>query len=274
VRVFISADIEGISGLVSWSQCEGPNVPEYDYGRERIHVDVNAAIRGAFDAGAQSVVVKDSHGNSKNLRMEDLEPGVELISGNGAPDDTMMLGLDDTFDGVFLIGYHAKAGTPRAVMEHTLSGCTHRLFVNDVELGEMGISALLAAESGVPILMVSSDEAGCAEAAATFPGVVTAAVKKGLGRYMAHCPPAGESETVVYDAAKEAVSRVGSTKPYRLASPYTVRIEMCRTDQADGAMHVPGLERLDGYTVQFTHADFTEAHRTIWAVMGAARGGG
>src|ERR1700733_200141 len=99
--------------------------------------DVNAAIRGARAAGATQIVVKDSHGNSKNLLIDDLEPGIELVSGHGSGNDGMMMGIDDTFDAAMLIGYHAMAGTLGGIMEHTITGGVHRLWVNGILTGEM-----------------------------------------------------------------------------------------------------------------------------------------
>src|SRR5437016_11887453 len=111
MRVYISGDIEGITGIVSWSQCGRPNKDHYDwdFARRMYSHDINAAIRGARAAGATTVVVKDSHNTGKNLLIEDLEPGTELISGYGAGLDGMMEGINSSFDAMMLVGYHAMA---------------------------------------------------------------------------------------------------------------------------------------------------------------------
>jgi len=163
MRVYISVDIEGITGLVSWSQCSRPDGKSFDYAfaRRMMSHDLNAAIRGARRAGATEIVIKDSHGNSKNLLIEDLEPGVELISGHGAGRDGMMQGINATFDAALLVGYHARAGALGGIMEHTITGGIHRIIINGQEIGEIGLSAAAAGQYGVPLLAVTSDLAGC-----------------------------------------------------------------------------------------------------------------
>src|SRR5687768_10694745 len=150
MKVYISADIEGITGLVSWSQCSRPDGSSYDFpfARRMMSHDVNAAIRGARRAGATEVVVKDSHGNSKNLLIEDLEPDVKLISGHGSGIDGMMQGIDESFDAAMLVGYHAMACTTAGIMEHTITGGVHRMKVNGELCGEIGLSAAVAGRYG------------------------------------------------------------------------------------------------------------------------------
>src|SRR5258708_2786980 len=138
MKVFISVDIEGATGLVSFSQCGRPNGEHYDFGfaRRMLTHDVNAAIRGFRAAGATQVVVKDAHATCKNLLIEDLEPGTELISGFGSRKDGMMDGIDESFDAAALVGYHGMAGALNALMEHALIGGLHRFWINGQLAGE------------------------------------------------------------------------------------------------------------------------------------------
>jgi D-amino peptidase len=269
VNVYISGDIEGITGLVSWSQCGRPDGEHYDFAfaRERYTADVNAAIRGAREAGAEKVVVKDSHGNSKNLLVSDLESGVELISGHGAGIDGMMAGIDSSFDCALLIGYHAMAGTPQAVMEHTIASRIHRMTINGTPAGEIAMSAGVAGRFGVPIVAISSDKAGCAEAAGLIPGIETASVKEGLGRYMARCLHPSDTAHLIESAAREGVRKAASTRPWKLEGPVTFRIEFAKTDEADLASRLVGTSRIDGYSVEYTGASFEEAHRAAWTIF-------
>lgn len=259
MKVFISADIEGITGLVSWSQCSRPNGESWDYpfARRMMTHDVNAAIRGARNAGATQVVVKDSHGNSKNLLIEDLEPGVELISGHGSGRDGMMEGIDASYDAAFLVGYHAKAGTAYGIMEHTYTGRSHRLFINEMEVGEMGLSAATAGRYGVPLAFVSSDEQGCAEASLFLPGVHTAITKYGLGRYMGRLLHPSETGPLIEAAAEKALKELN--KPWTFDGPCTVRLEVNRTEDADWAARIPGVTRVDGYNVSATLPNYADA---------------
>ena len=268
--VFISADIEGITGLVSWSQCSRPDGESFDYAfaRRMMAHDVNAAVRGARRAGAERVLVKDSHGNSKNLLIEDLEPGVELVSGHGSRTDGMMVGIDASFGCAMLVGYHARAGTLGGIMEHTITGGVHRLWVDGVETGEMGLSAGVAGTYGVPLVMVSSDAAGCAEAAALVPGVETATTKEGYGRYMGRLLHPSETAPLIEAAAERAVRRAGMIAPKTYAEPTTVRVEFNRAEEADmGAKLVPNPTRVDGYTLEGTFGTYAEAHRFAWNLM-------
>ena len=265
MNVFISADIEGVTGLISWSQAGRPNSEHYDFAfaRRMMTHDVNAAVRGARAAGAKRVVIKDSHGNSKNLLIDELEPGVELMSGVGSGRLGMMEGLDGSFDAALLIGYHAKAGTAEGIMEHTYTGRAHRLFINDVEIGEMGLSAATAGRLGVPLAMVSSDEMGCREAQGMIPGVHTAITKYGIGRYMGRLLHPSETGPLIESTATKALQKLN--KPWTFSGDCTVRLEVNRTEDADWAARIPGVTRVDGYSVQVTVDNYTDAQS--WAVV-------
>lgn len=276
MKVYISADIEGITGLVSWSQCGRPNSENYDFkfAREMMTHDVNAAVRGARAAGATAVVIKDSHGNSKNLLIDQLEPGVELVSGHGAGKDGMMMGLDASFDAAMLIGYHAMAGTQGGVMEHTMTGRVHRMTINGRPAGEQALSAGVAGQYGVPIVAVSSDLAGCREASDLVPFVQTACVKEGYGRYMAKCKHPRETSKLIEEAAREGCRRAKSIEPWRPELPVTIAIEHNRTEEADFAEKLLHARRNDAYTVEFTFDSFAEAHQMALSVFSAGISGG
>lgn len=269
MKVYISADIEGISGLVAWSQCGRPRSEYFDYrwARERMTADVNAAIRGAKRAGATEVVVKDSHGNSKNLLVDQLEPGTRLISGHGAQTGGMMNGVDRSFSCAFLVGYHAMAGTESAVMEHTVTGNVHRMWINGMPAGEIALSSAVAGCFDVPVTLVTSDRAGCREATALLPGVQTAEVKVALGRYSADCLHPADSEALIEARAQAAVEAASSLDPWLPETPTTIRIEFNRTEEADQAARCPGARRLDAYTLEVTGDTWSAVHQSAWALM-------
>lgn len=271
MKVYISADIEGVTGLVSWSQCGRPNSDHYDfrYARERMTADVNAAIRGARKAGATEVVVKDSHGNSKNLLASDLEPGTHLISGHGVSTEGMMANIDNTYACALLVGYHAMAGTLHGVMEHTITGQVHRLKINGHEAGEIAMAAGVAGRHGVPVVMVSSDLAGCNEASALLPGVEVAVTKKGIGRHMAHCFSPEETSAAIEEAAERAVRRAPNfaVQPYLPEPPYTFTIEFNRQEEADNAARLARCHRLDAYTVEYYADNWDTAHQAAWNLL-------
>ena len=146
IRVFISVDLEGISGLVSGSQMSSGG-PDYGMGRSLAEADTNAAIGAAFDAGASTVVVIDSHGSKTNPRPDRVDPRAELVTGNQRPLG-MIHGIDATFDAVVFIGYHARTGTTDAIADHTYTGQLKRIAFNGIELGEAGLAGAVAGTTG------------------------------------------------------------------------------------------------------------------------------
>lgn len=269
--IYISADIEGVTGVVTWKQCGSPSSEHYDwqFARKMMTHDVNAAIRGARKAGAQRIVVKDSHNVSLNLLICDLEPGVELISGSGAGDDGMMEGIDTSFGAAFLVGYHARAGTPCGIMEHTITGRVHRFLINGVEAGEQMLSAFTAWHYGVPLALVTSDDKGCAEAMSFADGVVTACTKYGLGRFMGRLMHPSETGPAIESAAELAVraAQSGSVMAQAVPSFFELLLEGNRSEEMDLVDQLSGWERLDGYTARWVGEDWPSAHTAARRAM-------
>ncbi len=271
MKVFIAGDIEGITGLVGWSQCEAPGSgPDWDFARRMYTHDINAAIRGAKAGGATEVVVKDSHNMCRNLLVDQLEPGTRLISGIGADRDGMMTGIDPAFSAAFLVGYHSMAGTAVGVMEHALYGGLHRCWINGVEAGEILASGLVAGAYGVPLALVTSDDAGCAEASSQVPGVTTYSVKKAVGRFMADLKHTSETGPGIEAAAKKAMQSASGLKPLLATGPVTWRVEFHYTNEVETCLVLPFVRRIDGYTIEFTGATYLESHTLLYAVFGIA----
>jgi len=269
MKVYISVDIEGATGVVSFSQCESPDSSFYDwpFARRMLTHDVNAAIRGARLAGATEVVVKDSHAGCRNLLIDELESGVELISGIGSGTMGMMEGIDASFDAVFLVGYHGMAGTPSALMEHALAGGLHRFWVNGVESGEIAVSAAVAGTFGVPTVLVTSDDAGCGEASRMLPGVRTYTTKHSLGRYMGRLLHPSVTGPGIENAAAEAVRGLSATAPFRVEEPVTMKITFRSVEEADLAATLPTVRRLDGYSLEWSADDYLTAHQIAYNVF-------
>ncbi len=277
MRVYISADIEGVTGVVSWKQCGSPSAEHYDwaFARRMMTHDVNAAIRGAIAGGATRVVVKDSHNTGKNLLISDLEPGTELISGTGAGDLGMMEGVDQGFDVAFLVGYHAMAGTGYGIMEHTISGRVHRFWVNGEEWGEQRMSATAAAACGVPLALVVSDDKGCAEAHTWGGDLMHSFVTKyGMGRYMGRLLHPSVTGEGIQAAAQAAMSAAGKSPALPLPETNHLRLEVNRSEEADAVAQLADWHRRDGYTVEWEgEGGWPAAHiaaRRAMAVMGLA----
>ena len=272
MRVYISADIEGTTGTVTWGQAGAPSSNHYDWphARRMMTHDVNAAVRGARGAGAERVFVKDSHGGGKNLLVEELEPNTELLSGSGSGALGMMEGVDGGFDCAMLVGYHAMAGTAMGVMEHTISGNVHRYWINGMPAGEIAMSAAAVGVIGIPLVMVSSDQAGCDEAAALMPWVRTVVTKQGIGRYMGRLLHPSETGPRIEQAAKEAVANVSGARTWAPETPVTVKIEFNRSEECDVACQLLEWVRLDAYTVECAVPDWPTAHVASRRAIAAA----
>jgi len=229
--------------------------------------DVNAAIEGALEAGANRIVVSDAHGEMYNLIIDDLHPAAELVSGPVRPLG-MLQGLDEGFDLVFLIGYHAQVGSHQGVINHTYSGATiSALRINGQPAGEVALSAALAGETGVPVGLVTGDEATISEAKALLPDAVTVAVKRGYGRYAALCLHPREARRRIREGAKQALGRAGQLGVYRLPPPIRLEVQFSRTPMADAAELIPCVRRVDGMTVVYEAESMVQAYRLLQALV-------
>jgi len=277
MKILISADMEGISGIVDWEQVT-PGHPEYlSRGRQLMTGDVNAAVNGVFEGGADEVVVSDGHWNGRNILLEQLDPRARLNSGSPSP-FSMLQSLDDTPtpDALLLVGYHAMAGTKKAVLEHTWSHSSVRaVYLNDKRVGEIGLNAALAGEYGAPVIAFTGDQHAGAEAQDLLgAGLDIAVVKNATGRYAAQCLPLAEARERICEAAARAVSKLRAGQapaPFSLAPPIRLAIEFMDTQQVDRAFLMPGTERIDGTRLEFTAPDMVTAHRAFRAMVMLAR---
>ncbi len=180
LKVFISVDMEGIAGVVSGRECSSSG-PDYNYFRELMTLEVNAAVEGALQAGATEIVVRDGHGAKINVLPDLLHERAKLLRGVTKLPENMMLGIDESFDAVIFIGYHAKAGTEGGVIAHTSSGNVIDLSINGVSLPEAGYNALLAGLHDVPVVLVAGDNWICSQVKELFGEVTTVETKVGMG---------------------------------------------------------------------------------------------
>jgi D-amino peptidase len=277
MKILISADMEGISGIVDWEQVL-PGHPEYlSRGRQLMTGDVNAAVNGAFEGGASEVVVSDGHWDARNILIEQLDPRARLNSGTPSP-FSMLQSIDDTPapDALVLIGYHAMAGTKKAVLDHTWSDTRVRaVFLNDRPVGEIGLNAAVAAEYGVPLIALSGDQHACLEGQDLLgPTLEIAAVKNATGRYAAQCLPLPEARERICEAVARAVThlRSGQAPPlYAVPAPVRLVVEFMQTQHTDRAFLIPGTERASGTRLEYTAPDMVTAHRAFRAMMGLSR---
>jgi D-amino peptidase len=229
----------------------------YGEGQDLVINDVNAAVSGLVDAKVDQIVVWDNHHMSFNQLLPRLHPAAQYMRGSG-PNNTRWPILDASVNGLILLGYHAKAGTLHAVLEHTMSSLSwFRFSVNGRQCGELGIDAAMAGAVGVPVIMASGDDKLCAEATDFLgPDVVTVCVKQGLARHGAICLSPEESGRRIAHGAREAVGRIGKVKPLDLGSPAEIELVYKQTSQADEAdLRMFNGRRVDGYTVRWTAPD-------------------
>jgi D-amino peptidase len=261
LKVFISVDMEGITGLVHGDQV-GSDGRDYQMARRWMTEEANAAVLGALDAGATEVIVNDSHGSMRNLILAELHPAATLITGSPKP-LSMMQGIDETFVAAVFIGYHASEGTMDGVLDHTMSGGTVAgVKVNGVEMPELGLNALVAGRFGVPVVFVSGDKAVCGQATALLgSSVVTVAVKEGIGKRAAKTLPLKKAHELIRQNVKAALEKRASMKVYAPRSPYTFELSFFRSSQADQASVIPGVKRLNAKTVTISSPDAVEGFK-------------
>jgi len=259
-KVYISVDMEGISGVSGPDQTSAGGA-EYARARALMVEDANAAIRGAFDGGAASVLVNDSHGGQRNLLPEDLDPRAHLIS-HSFKRHGMMEGLDETFDAVLFVGYHAKAGAPRGLFAHTGSGVVADLQINGRSAGEGGMNALMAAWYGVPVVMVSGDDVAVAEIEASVPGIRGVIVKRALNVLALEQKPLAQARREITEAARTGVAGAAKVERQR-AAVYRVVLRYRNFTYPEIATAFREIELVAPDTVAFTRETMPEAYRLI-----------
>ena len=259
-KVYISVDLEGISGVNGDDQTSAGQ-PEYARARKLMAEDANAAIRGAFAGGATEVVVNDSHGSQRNLLPEDLDPRVRLIS-HSFKRHGMMEGLDETFDAVLFVGYHAKADAPRGLFAHTGSGVVRDLQVNGVSVGEGGMNAAMAAWYGVAVALVTGDDAAVEEVKAVAPAVRTVAVKRAINTRAVELLSLAEARKQIEEGARQAVAGAKKPAPIR-TGPYKVTMRFRDMTIPEVASAFREIERSAPDAVTFSRDTMPDAYRLI-----------
>lgn len=272
IKLFLSTDFEGTSGIVAWEQTMQGNV-EYEQGLRLLTHEVNAVIQGALDAGIGEIhfVVNDSHSTMRNLRPQELLGRATLITGRHKP-LYMMQGLDDSFDGVCFVSYHGSIGAEQAVLSHTYNpNAIWEVRLNGEVVGESGINALVAAHYHVPIIFVSGDAATAREAQAIAPKAEKVVVKESLGRFAAsHLHPDVACE-LLRAGAKSAVREIRGmpTPPFTL--PVTLEITFLVADMAEMALWIKGVERSASRTVKVVSDNLLDVYRTFVTIVTLTR---
>ena len=271
LKVYISVDMEGIAGVVNGDQTSASG-RDYGIARRWMTQEVNAAIAGARMAGATEIVVNDSHGSMRNVIISELDSEAYLITGSPKP-LSMMQGIDETFDAVFFIGYHARAGSVDGVLDHTYSsGSVFSIKVNDMELGESEQNALIAGCFDVPIVLVTGDQTVCSQVKKSLgEEVETAVVKEGIGRHAAKSLTPAMACELIKEKAKIALENRNRVKPLKMEPPYRFELTYLRSYMADAGAIIPQVERTGPRTVAFEIDDYIEGYKLFRALVSLGR---
>jgi D-amino peptidase len=260
MKIFMHWDMEGAAGIMSrehlWYWEDGVREEVAAEGRRLLTADVNAAAAAALGAGVDEVILCDTHHGGGNFLLDQIlaDPRITVLPnsvGYQGAERRWMPGLDESVDGLMLMGHHAKAGTPGAFLPHTQTLAWADVRINGQSVGEMGIEACYAGHWDVPPVLAQGTELACREAAALFPGVVTAAVKHAVSHDRCAGPDPETARWLTARKVIEAVEglRAGRFAPYKPALPMTVTIRMHAVEDADAAAQQPGVERVDAHTV-------------------------
>ena len=263
VKVFISVDLEGIGGVGSPLMTSSGGK---DYGTSRRYLteEVNSVVAAIFEhVPSADILVNDSHGDHQNVLHGELDPRVSYIQGSIKPLG-MVQGLDSSFDGAIFIGYHAKAGDPDGFLAHTGSGSVKGLWLNDVEVGEGGMNAAFAGSLGVPVILVSGDSAAAAELGQLL-GSETVTTKTAETPSSARLLHPDVVRVMLRETTKTALDRLRSDgfSPLAIGSPVEIRMRFASTTHVDVLQSIPGMSKVDGYTVRYTARSMDEAYRLI-----------
>lgn len=263
-KIFISIDMEGITGVVQPAQLgPGPDGWEYARAREWMTGEARAAIDGARAAGATEFVIADSHGNMQNLLIDQLPDDVRVVRGSPRP-LSMMQGIDNTFAGVVFVGYHASEYGSDAVRGHTMSSA--RLLhvkLNGVEVGEGVWNAAIAGSFGVPVIFISGDRAAVEQFRKTVPAAEGAIVKEGFGYHSAITVTPARGRELIRQGVERAVRRLGGMKPHVVRTPVELEVGFKLTLDAERISYIPGLRRVDAHAVAGTLPDMPTAAKLL-----------
>ena len=266
LKIYISADMEGVAGAVTEAQL-GPGGFEYERFREFMTAEVNAAIDAARAAGATEILVSDSHGNGQNLLIDKM-PNDVMIVRSWPRELSMMEGIDETFDGVIFIGYHASTANTRGVRAHTMSSANVTdLRLNGKSMSEGSMNAAIAGQFGVPVIMVSGDDVAVAETQVIVGDMEGAVVKWARGFHSAKTLTPEAAQEVIRTRAASAVSRIDDFEPYILETPIEVELTLKHYQPVELLAYLSNVERVNSHTIRYTAEDMTDVTKFLTFVL-------
>jgi len=271
MKIYISADLEGVAGVVTGDQL-GPSGFEYQRAREWVTREVLAAVNAARESGAAELVVADSHGNAENLLIDQFPNDVRIIRGFPRPLE-MMAGIDKSFDAAFLIGYHASTNNLKGTRAHTFSSANlTRVLLNGTVVTEGAVNAAIAGHFGVPVVMISGDDAAVAEIQSLIGNVEGAVTKRTLAYHSAETLTPAASCDLIGRKVRAALGRLKDFKPYAVKAPVTIEIGFKHYRPVEMLALLRGVERIDSHAIRYQVKDMVEASDFINFVTGYSIG--
>jgi D-amino peptidase len=268
VRIFISADIEGIAGVVS-QEHQRPEGIEWQSARVWMTDSVSAAAEAAFEAGATEVVVADSHGQAHNLLLDRLRPEIQVVRSHPRP-LSMMQGVEaGRYEGCFLVGYHAGATNPGGILAHTFRSASLReVRLNGVSVPEATINAAIAGHFGVPVLLVTGDDVCIEETKGILPKVEGVTVKWAYSRRSARTLTPAASYPLITEGARRALARRAEIAPFTIPGPITLEVSFLYRQPVEYVAMLDGIERLDAFTIRVPQPDILALQRFMVFLLG------
>jgi D-amino peptidase len=264
LKVYISVDMEGITGVASADQLS-PASFEYQKAREWMTGEVNAAIQGAREAGATEFVISDSHGNGQSLLIDKLPTDIPVMIVRSFPRPLgMMEGIDSTFGAVMFIGYHAATTSMTGVRAHTMSSALlTKISLNGTPQSEAGINAAIAAQFGVPVVMITGDDAIVEETKQRLGNLEGVIVKHAIGFHSVSTMVPEKAAALIHARAKIAVGRRAEMKPYTMSKPVTVEVSFKNYRPVELLGYLSNVQRIDAHTVRLVGRDMIEVSKFL-----------
>jgi D-amino peptidase len=264
--VWISIDMEGLGGVAAYSHVMMQGV-EYERARKWMADEANACIDGAASAGARRILVNDSHGAMHNIFADDLDPRAELVVGTAKP-WSMGQGIDGGYDTCFFVGYHGRAGHPKAVLDHTYaSRAIFECRLNGKPVGETTLNAYLAGHFGATVSLVAGDDATCREGRSLVSDIVTVKTKDATGRFSAKMIHPSRVQEALREGAARAVGIAQTLKPLVAKGSNEIELIFLTSAMADMAELIPATRRSGARAVAYASRDYLELYKAMLAMV-------
>lgn len=260
-KVYISADLEGVNGVVYPHQTEMSG-EGYKYARKQQHKELNCIIETLLENGATHITLNDAHGSMENLLLSELNPKVELITGKPKP-ISMLAGLDETYSCVIFAGYHAKAGSEKGVLAHTFSHIYKNIKLNGISVGEIELNAVYSGIKKVPVVLVTGDYEACEQAKQSLQTTKTVCVKKAISTTAAICRPEDELLQEFRDKTAEIINKPEEFINYVQNSPYQLELEFVDRKMADIAELLPCINRISDTSITYESENYEEIYKLL-----------